>query len=820
MNEKILLVPNANGTELIRTMARFGVNTIGLRIVNSIELAEMALMDSGLTVSGKPINNVMRIALIDKFIRTIPYFETASYRDSGQLAAVIDQMRLLVIDDESKTIKEGLAKGEFLQKNDAVLEVYRKYEETLRNMGYADGVKVIRQAIANRATLRKSRREIIILDEYKLSNLESKLAEVVSDGNVTTTNLIQFMGKERTAIKVDDYCEGYGSINEIKGIIAHIVENNIPLDQCTIVLPSSSNYIGVIRDLASEYSIDIACGCGVPIVNTAAAQLLKLYYYWEVEGWQGINALENLLLAQCFNTTKLIDKLGCNRLMLRKVISKLGALRIGNSYTTNKKRLKEYPDHSIEEYPYMLKLARELEEGVVYLLRTYTKFNEHDGIEKNGIETICNALEAYAILVDDNPMNIVDDVLLKSVYREQSRPGAIYVTGIESALASVREHIFICGLDANSFPGAPTENYILLDSDMENLGNGGITSKERISRNKETLVRVIETASALDSYIWVSYSNFNLAEMREQNPSSSIYEIYRLHKGQDKLAEDFREDCPNIGFFQNSFDEAEIVASNYLKGFKKFVSYVPEELVFEKKERYSPSAIGEFFQCGIRFWFNRIAGLYLEEPDNPLETISAADFGTLAHSAMEDLAAGLGETAEKLFDEFMKTRPAINSKRAEIAKREFLDMMNIAYKTDARNEVLMAEEELEADCYGVRIYGRPDRIEKGSNGQIIIVDFKTGKAIRHEENDINTCLQAVLYAYMAEQAGYNVDHCEFRYLRSGNVIKCKYDEDIKGQLKSLMVTFKSAIENNEYTLTEYEDVCKYCLYGHLCGKEN
>ena len=187
---------------------------------------------------------------------------------------------------------------------------------------------------------------------------------------------------------------------------------------------------------------------------------------------------------------------------------------------------------------------------------------------------------------------------------------------------------------------------------------------------------------------------------------------------------------------------------------------------------------------------------------------------------MEDLAAGLGETAEKLFDEFMKTRPAINSKRAEIAKREFLDMMNIAYKTDARNEVLMAEEELEADCYGIRIYGRPDRIEKGSNGQIIIVDFKTGKAIRHEENDINTCLQAVLYAYMAEQAGYNVDHCEFRYLRLGNVIKCKYDEDIKGQLKSLMVTFKSAIENNEYTLTEYEDVCKYCLYGHLCGKEN
>lgn len=34
MHEKIVIAPSVNGNELLRTLARYGVNTIGLRIMD------------------------------------------------------------------------------------------------------------------------------------------------------------------------------------------------------------------------------------------------------------------------------------------------------------------------------------------------------------------------------------------------------------------------------------------------------------------------------------------------------------------------------------------------------------------------------------------------------------------------------------------------------------------------------------------------------------------------------------------------------------------------------------------------------------------
>ena len=52
MKEKIILAPGANGSELFRSLARFGVNTIGLRVMSSVELAKYALMKSGIKLGG------------------------------------------------------------------------------------------------------------------------------------------------------------------------------------------------------------------------------------------------------------------------------------------------------------------------------------------------------------------------------------------------------------------------------------------------------------------------------------------------------------------------------------------------------------------------------------------------------------------------------------------------------------------------------------------------------------------------------------------------------------------------------------------------
>ena len=50
MLERILFIPGTSPTELLRTLASHGVNTLGLRVMGATEFARMALMRSGVAV--------------------------------------------------------------------------------------------------------------------------------------------------------------------------------------------------------------------------------------------------------------------------------------------------------------------------------------------------------------------------------------------------------------------------------------------------------------------------------------------------------------------------------------------------------------------------------------------------------------------------------------------------------------------------------------------------------------------------------------------------------------------------------------------------
>ena len=49
MHETIIFAPDANSAELLRTMTKYGRNTFGLRIMNSVEISEYAAMRMGMT---------------------------------------------------------------------------------------------------------------------------------------------------------------------------------------------------------------------------------------------------------------------------------------------------------------------------------------------------------------------------------------------------------------------------------------------------------------------------------------------------------------------------------------------------------------------------------------------------------------------------------------------------------------------------------------------------------------------------------------------------------------------------------------------------
>jgi RecB family exonuclease len=147
-------------------------------------------------------------------------------------------------------------------------------------------------------------------------------------------------------------------------------------------------------------------------------------------------------------------------------------------------------------------------------------------------------------------------------------------------------------------------------------------------------------------------------------------------------------------------------------------------------------------------------------------------------------------------------------------------MMANAYDQDPKNEVLSSEEKQTfLHSSGILLEGYPDRVEKTSEGEYIIADYKTGKRISHQANDIDTCLQVVIYAYIMEQKNIPISRCEYRYLRDGVTVPCRYDDSMKEKLNDKLLVFKNALTTGQFPVAENRSACTYCKLANICGRD-
>jgi len=173
MKETILLAPGVNGSELLRTMAKHGTDTLGLRVCGAVELAKRALAQSGAAVTRQFFPKREEPTMIASFLREIPYFANASYADAEAIAAALDTMRMLIPENEEACVRETLPKGEFSEKNKALLAAYERYLRALGESGRIDSVGLMRMALGKAAPIDAA---ILTLREYPLAPLERRLA--------------------------------------------------------------------------------------------------------------------------------------------------------------------------------------------------------------------------------------------------------------------------------------------------------------------------------------------------------------------------------------------------------------------------------------------------------------------------------------------------------------------------------------------------------------------------------------------------------------------------------------------------------------------
>ena len=874
MRETIILAPGAKGSELLKCLALHKKNCLNLRMCGAGELARIALMRNGVFLKEDIISKNEESAIVVQAVQDEEYFAGATYSDVQEITNVIRRIRSFVTDsDEIGTIKSILAKGPFKQKNEALVNVYTKYMEALVKQGQLDYIGLVKKAVAECEALDA---DFYVLKEYPLNPLEEQLLVKVSGKNYKTLSLAQLFGVDNEKIIIDEYRSCYGAPNEVEVVLQDIYKNN-KADKCVVALTDIATYGQLFFDYALLYNIPVTFGCGVSITNSNPARLLVLYYHWLTDGFFGATALMEMLNSESFDRSKLKEQFPetGDDFGWRYFYEVLGGLRLTNNPKNNTSRIENFKkvveaeeqlaqkgtkDYSTylrkKSYiPYLEIMARELALAPEDFIYKYSRIRKGD---KTNAEALLMTLDNSAASViyeelkivreadeSQNTEDIIQNVLKGNVYKQSASSGALHITDIGGAMSCIRENLYVVGLGASKFPGNPRENYLLLDEDLKCFGERAMqySSFNKIIRKRDNLFYLVRLASALGSKINVSFAGLNVSDLKKDNASSVLFDLYKEELGTEVTDEQLNKRIKQIGYFDPAISMDREIGKAYNQG-DVIQGIIPTnksviQMSLSVDKEYSPSAIGTFVNCPRKYMLRYILGIQEPENNDPFSIISPTEIGNLAHALMERVTnTNITEDeflqlSGEYFDRFIMEKAPLIMDNVPYVKNLFMETMSSAYSLRPLGQVIAQEQDIHCTHEsGIKLFGYPDCVEKLDDGTYRIVDYKTGSQVQHIMDDFDSCIQVIIYAYLMESKGYTVSSGEFRYLRTGDVVSCKYNNDMKEKLKKRLEAFKNCMENvnvndgkgsnNKKIFEPIRDVkaigekCTNCRYAQIC----
>ncbi len=871
MRERIILAPGANGSELIKSLAMHGVNCFNLRIAGSGELARMAMMRSGIAITEDFVSRREEAAIVAEAVKGDAYFTKPTYSDIKGIADAIRRMRSLIPDDnEEEKLEDTMKKGIFTAKNSALISVYKKFKKLISERNLIDSVSLIRKAVLGCNAIDA---DFFTLEEYPLSPLDKALLNNVSGGNSKEISLASLFGAEGNPFQIKSIKNCYGAPNEVETILTDIYSGK-NLDTCTVAVTDPGTYGQIFFDYALLYDMPITFGCGIPIMNSNPARLLVLYYKWMTGGFFGAFSLNEMLSSNAFDSSKLYELYpeADKDFSWSTYKGMLDGIRFTNDADVNSRRLSDLKKALSEEealvdasdekavkdfskkklcIPHLEVMAKELSLPAEEFISKFAYIRKGSETNSQKLLMMLDMSAASAIYeelkvirssgVDQDEEDMILNVLKIGVASGRSEEGKLFVTTVDGALSSIRKNVYIAGLSATNYPGSNRQNYLLLDADIRLFGDDAeyMTSDGKITQKRKKLLTLAELSSNLGSEINVSYAGLNVSELKRDNASSLVFELYSKECGRNATSKELEEKVQKIGYFEPAISKSRKVGEAYNEGKVVTQSNTGDvrdtvDISWNLDREYSPSALEDFFGCQLKFMYKRILGIPEPDEDDPFSVIAANDIGTLAHSLMESLANSTMSKDDFLalsgeyFDRFLLEHPPLVKQKADAEREEFLDMMGISYDMDPQRQVVLKEEDIHCTHEsGVKIHGFPDRVEKLNDGSYLIVDFKSKRKLEHMPDDIETCLQVVIYAYLMESRGFKVSGGEYRYIRLGEPpVTCKYDKEMKDALNKKLEYFKDRMEKARFPASGLDidkspnspDACKYCAYGMICRK--
>ena len=241
----------------------------------------------------------------------------------------------------------------------------------------------------------------------------------------------------------------------------------------------------------------------------------------------------------------------------------------------------------------------------------------------------------------------------------------------------------------------------------------------------------------------------------------------------------------------------------------------------------SPSRVESFLSCPLAFRFSSIEKL----PDPPSV---ATTRGSLVHRALELLfqlppaersAGALDRCTDTALAEYRElddyTLLGLDGDQSSAFERECRELCANYLRLEDPTAVreIGLELKLEAPVGDLTLRGIIDRLELDANGELVVTDYKTGRA--PSPNWERKSLSGVhFYSFLCESVfGRRPSAIRLMYLKSGEIITATPTE----QSTRFMTTRTSAVWKAVATACERDDfrprtsaLCNWCAYQQWC----
>jgi RecB family exonuclease len=230
----------------------------------------------------------------------------------------------------------------------------------------------------------------------------------------------------------------------------------------------------------------------------------------------------------------------------------------------------------------------------------------------------------------------------------------------------------------------------------------------------------------------------------------------------------------------------------------------------------SASAMQQYETCPLSYKLRYDWGLP-EDASAPLQ------FGNAMHLALkayfDGVRAGRAPDEQTLIacflDEFSKANipEPLQRQLYENYGREQLAAVVRTQFAHPVGEILDSEQRFKIDVEGTKVKGRLDRLDRLPNGEVAIVDYKTGKAKTQEDADDS--LQLSIYALAAKALGHTPSSLVFINLTNETAVESRRSEDDLRAARSKIAEIAGKIAAGEFDPNPGSR-CYWCAYSSIC----